>query len=175
MTELELHHDAAHTADPAGRRIGALAATLAVALALISISSHRAHTAAIMHQAAANDRWAHYEATRVKYHNLELGQNLLTVLEAKNGAAEKMAADYASQMKKYASQSAEIQADAQNAEAQAAADEHRALRYDVGEGLFEISVVLTSLYFLSRKMMFPIMAIIAGIAGLLAAITGVLL
>jgi hypothetical protein len=172
MPELELHHEAAHTADPTGRKVGLLAAFLAVALAITTIVSHRAHTAAILQQSRANDQWAHYEAVRVKYHNLELGENLLSVLEAKNTAAEKMSADYAGQKKKYADQGTEIQATAQGSERTADAEEHRALRYDIGEGFFEISVVLTSLYFISRKRLFPIMAIVAGIAGTVAALTG---
>ena len=173
MPELELHHhEAGHTTDPTGQRVGILAGVLVVALAITSIASHRAHTAAIIHQSRANDQWAHYEATRVKYHNLELGENLLAVMEVDNTAAAKMAADYAGQKKKYADQGAAIQTDAQKSEATADADERRALRYDIGEGFFEISVVLTSLYFISRKTLFPIMAIIAGIAGTLAAFTG---
>ena len=56
----------------------------------------------------------------------------------------------------------------------AEADEHRALRYDVGEGLLEIGLVLSSLYFISRKKMFPVMGITAGIAGTAIAITGLL-
>jgi hypothetical protein len=175
MSELEIHaHEASHTADPTGRKVGILAALLAVALAITSIMSHRAHTAAILHQAAANDQWAHYQSTRVKYHNLELGENLLAVLEAKNGAAEKMALDYAAQKKKYADQGSQIQANAQRAENEAAADERRALHYDIGEGFFEISVVLTSLYFISRKILFPIMAVVAGAAGALAAFSTII-
>jgi hypothetical protein len=34
--------------------------------------------------------------------------------------------------------------------------------------------VLSSLYFISRKMLFPVVGLIAGIAGLLVAITGLL-
>jgi hypothetical protein len=34
--------------------------------------------------------------------------------------------------------------------------------------------VLSSLYFISRKMLFPVVGIIAGIAGLIVAITGLL-
>jgi hypothetical protein len=171
MPELELHHETDHTTDPTGQRVGILAGVLAVALAITTIASHRAHTAAIIHQSRANDQWAHYEATRVKYHNLELGENLLSVLEAKNAAAEKMRGDYAGQKTKYADQGAVIQADAQKSEAMADAAEHRALRYDIGEGFFEISVVLTSLYFISRKNQFPIMAIAAGVVGAVAAFT----
>ena len=58
-------------------------------------------------------------------------------------------------MKKYDDQGKQIQDDAQRADDAAEADESRALRYDFGEGLLEIGLVLTSLYFISRKKMFP--------------------
>ena len=57
----------------------------------------------------------------------------------------------------------------------AEADENRALRYDFGEGLLEIGLVLTSLYFISRKTMFPIMGAISAVAGVAIAITGLLI
>lgn len=174
MAELEIHHEGAHSSDPTGQKIGILAAVLAVALAVVTIASHRTHTAAIMHQSQANDEWSHYQATRVKYHNLELGENLLSVLDAHNDAAGKMRADYAAQKQKYDKQAKDIQQNAQTANQQAEADEHRALRYDIGEGLLEIGLVLTSLYFISRKLMFPVLGALAGIAGALFAATGLL-
>ena len=77
MPELEIHHEAEHAIDPMGQRVGVLAAVLAVALAIVSISSHRTHTEAIIHKSTANDKWAQYQSTRVKYHSLELGENLV--------------------------------------------------------------------------------------------------
>ena len=174
MAELEIHHESGHHADPAGQRVGILASLLAVALAIVTIASHRTHTAAIIHKSTANDQWAHYQATRVKYHNIELGQTLLGVLAAKGPAAEKMLADSASQLKKYGDQGKTIQEDAQHSEELAESDEVRALRYDLGEGLLEIGLVLTSLFFISKKMMFPIMGIISGISGLAIAATGLI-
>src|SRR5215471_7324205 len=113
MPELEIHADeAAHVADRTGQKVGILAAILAVALGITSIMSHRAHTAAILDRSAANDQWAHYQSPRVKYHNLELGENLLAVLEAKNPASQKMAGDYAGQKKRYSAEGAQIQATA---------------------------------------------------------------
>jgi len=50
-----------------------------------------------------------------------------------------------------------------------------ALRYDLGEGLLEIGLVLSSLYFISRKGMFPVLGIIAGIVGAGIAVTGFLI
>ncbi len=174
MPELEIHHETEHAIDPAGQRVGVLAAVLAVLLAVVSIASHRTHTAAIMHKSVANDAWAHYQSTRVKYHNLELGENLLDVFGAKGDRADRMLADYRSQKKKYETQAAQIQDEAQKAERDADTDEQRALRYDFGEGLLEIALVVSSLYFISRKGMFPVMGVIAGIAGVVLALTGLL-
>jgi len=175
MAELEIHHESEHGIDPTGQRVGVLAAVLAVLLAIVTIASHRTHTAAIIHKSSANDAWQHYQSTRVKYHNLELGENLLAVLDAKNEAAGKMLADYASQKAKYEKQGADIQEEAQKDQESAEADERRALRYDLGEGFLEIALVLSSLYFISRKKMFPVMGVMAGLAGAAIAATGLLL
>src|SRR5437764_12199994 len=114
-----------------GQRVGVLAALLAVALAVVTIASHRTHTAAIMHKSEANDAWAHYQATRVKYHNLELGESLAVVLNTHNAAAEKMLADYGQQKKKYEEQGKDIQSEEQRDEPGAESDARRALRQDV--------------------------------------------
>jgi len=172
MSELEIHHETGHESDPLGQKVGVLAAILAVALAIVTIASHRTHTAAIMHKSTANDDWSHYQSSRVKYHNLDLGENLLSVLHATGDGAEKMRADYAAQKQKYEQQAKEIQESATRAQEAAEADEHRALRYDIGEGLLEIGLVLSSLYFISKKKMFPVMGVTAGIIGVAVAISG---
>ena len=174
MAELEIHHEG-HESDPMGKTVGVIAAVLAVFLAIVTIASHRTHTAAIMHKSSSNDQWAYYQATRVKLHSTELGQNLVSTFGGKNAAAEKMIHDYEGQKKKYEEQSKDIQETARHADEAAEADEHRALRFDVGEGLLEIGLVLSSLYFISRKKMFPVLGVIAGVAGIAIASTGLMI
>src|ERR1051326_6623911 len=170
MAELEIHHETEHAIDPLGQRVGVLAALLAVALAVVTIASHRTHTAAIIHKSTANDDWAYYQSTRVKYHNLELGQNLMQVMGARTPATDKLLADYGAQLKKYGAQAAQIQAQAKHDDAAAERDEYRGLRFDIGEGLLEIALVVSSLYFISRKKMFPVLGLVAGAAGLAVSI-----
>ena len=100
---------------------------------------------------------------------------MVQLLGAKGEGADKMLADYSGQKKKYEELSKKIQEEAKGADEAAEADEHRALRYDLGEGLLEIGLVLSSLYFISRKGMFPVLGIIAGIGGAVIAITGFLM
>jgi hypothetical protein len=174
MAELEIHHEG-HESDPVGKTVGVIAAILAVFLAVVTIASHRTHTSAIMHKSSSNDQWAYYQATRVKLHSTELGQNLVKMFGGKDQGAEKILKNYESQEKRYEEQSKEIQEKARGADEFAEADEHRALRYDIGEGLLEIGLVLSSLYFIARKKMFPVLGVIAGVAGTAVAITGLLL
>ncbi|MBZ5575964.1 MAG: DUF4337 domain-containing protein [Acidobacteriia bacterium] len=174
MAELEIHHESEHEIDPTGQSVGVLAAALAVLLALASIASHRTHTAAIIDKSTANDAWQHYQSTRVKYHNLELGEDLLAVIGTQGPAADRMRQSYAGQKTKYEKQQKDISEEAQKAQDEAERDERRALRYDLGEGLLEIALVLSSLYFISRKRMFPAMGVVAGVAGAVIAATGLL-
>jgi hypothetical protein len=174
MAELEIHHEG-HENDPLGKTVGILAALLAVLLAIVTIASHRTHTAAIIHKSTANDDWSYYQANSIKLHNVELGEGLLSVLDAKGAAADQLRAKYADQQKKYSEQKDAQQAKAQKSDEAAEADENRALRYDFGEGLLEIGLVLTSMYFISKKKMFPVMGILSGVVGVGIAITGFLL
>jgi hypothetical protein len=175
MAELEIHHEEeGHTKDPMGRTVGILASLLAVLLAIVTIASHRTHTAAIMHKSAANDAWAHYQAVRVKAHTIELGENLVRTFGGDKEAAKKMLDDYAAQKTKYEAQGKEVQQEAEGDDHKAESDEERALRFDIGEGLLEIGLVLSSLYFIARRKMFPVMGAIAGVLGVVIAVTGVM-
>jgi hypothetical protein len=169
---LHAHHE---PADPKGKRVGVQAAIFAVLLAVVTILSHRTHTSAIMHKSTANDQWSYYQATRIKLHNSELGLNIIKVLGIRGEAEEKLVADYEKQTKKYEDQSKENMEKARAAEEGAEADEHRALRFDMGEGLLEIGLVLSSLYFIARKNMFPVLGMIAALVGTVVGASGLML
>src|ERR1022692_4583732 len=79
MAELEIHHEEGHEHDPMGQRVGVMAALLAVFLAVVTILSHRTHTEAIIKKTDSNDQWQYYQASRLKYHNLEVGERLIGV------------------------------------------------------------------------------------------------
>src|SRR6266478_558972 len=172
MAELEIHHETEGTPDPRGQQVGVLAAVLAVVLAVVTIESHRAHTDAVLLKTEANDRWSFYQSKRIKLHSLELGEQLVAVLGAKNPETSKAIEDFRTDEARYEEDSKKVMEEAQEKEAEASRIEQRALRYDVGEGLLEIALVLSSLYFISRKMLFPVIGIVAGIAGALTAVLG---
>src|SRR5215510_13486091 len=175
MAELEVHHqNSEHGPDPMGHKVGALAAVLAALLALVTISSHRTHTESIVLRTEANDQWQYYQSRRIKFHNLELGEDLIAALGTKSDEAAKILQKYQAEKERYKHEGEKIQDEAKEKEQGARHAERQALRYDFGEGLLEIGLILTSLYFLSRKRFFPVMGLLAGIAGLVVAVTGLL-
>src|SRR5581483_7866452 len=104
-----------------------MAAILAVLLAVVTIASHRAHTAAIIDKSTANDDWAYYQANSIKLHSVELGEGLLDALNAKGETVDKMRARFADQESKYNAQKDQQQEKAKHSDETAEGDERRAL------------------------------------------------
>src|SRR6476620_9844704 len=101
MAELEIHHESEGAPDPRGQKVGVLAAVLAVDLALVTIASHRAPTDAVLLQTEANDRWSFYQSKRIKLHSLELGEQLVTLLGAKNPETAKAVENFRGEKARY--------------------------------------------------------------------------
>lgn len=176
MAELEIHHEVEGGGrDPLEKTIGVVASVLAVVLAIVTIVSHRAHTDAVLFKSEANDKWAFYQAKKIKFHSLELGIDLLNAMPERNAAALKTIEHYEKEKARYTKESDEAQADATKQDEKAAHIEDKALRYDFGEGLLEIGLVLTSLYFIARSKLFPTIGIISAIIGIGMTIYGYLL
>lgn len=174
MAELEIHHEV-EGHDPMGKKIGVAASVLAVLLAVVTIISHRAHTEAVILKADANDRWSFYQSKKIKFHNLELGEDLLNAMPVKTPAAEKSLERYGNEKKRYEKDAEKAQENAQETDKEAAHIEEKALRYDFGEGLLEIGLVLTSLYFIARSKLFPVIGLISAVAGVAIALMGFLM
>jgi hypothetical protein len=173
MPEIEVKPE--HAADPNTRRVGILVGVVGILLSVVTIASHRAHTGAVIHRTESNDAWAFYQAKKIREYSSDVTLTLIQTLSsdpAKIGApVQKLQAA----RDKYASDAAKIQDDAHAKEDESQIEEHRALRYDIGEGLLELGLVLCSLYFLARNNLFPVFGVAAGIAGTAIAIWGLLL
>ena len=89
--------------------------------------------------------------------------------------AEKTINRYETQQKKYETESKEVKDEATKKEQETRHTEDKALRYDLGEGMLEIGVVMASLYFISRKKLFPVISLVFGVLGIAVAISGTLL
>src|SRR2546423_8655099 len=133
MAELEVEIHGEGGADPVGKKVGILAAILAVLLGIVTIASHRAHTEGVLLKTDANDKWSQYQSKRVKYHCLELGEDLLSALGPNIAVAQTTIAKYKHEREKYDRDCKVLEERANETVAESKKVEQRALRYDFGE------------------------------------------
>lgn len=168
MAELEIHvgHEHAHAGDNLAKGVSVLVAIIGVVLAVVTIASHRAHTAAVIHRTEANDQWAYYQAKKTREHLTDIAAQLAVTLTAADPQkARELSSRYAKDRDRYSAQAKAIQQGAQDREAASEREERRALRLDLGEGFLELGLVLSSLYFLSKRKFFPALGAGAALIG----------
>jgi hypothetical protein len=172
MTEIEVKPE--HVNDPTTRRVGILVGVVGILLSVVTIASHRAHTNAVIHRTESNDQWSYYQAKKIR----ESGSDVaLTILQALGGDTVKSQAALdrlAAARTKYADDAKDIQKEAAAKDRESELEEKRALLFDIGEGLLELGLVLCSLYFMARKDFFPVLGVIASVAGTILGILGFL-
>ena len=173
MTELEVKPE--HVGDPTTRRVGILVGVVGILLSVVTIASHRAHTDAVIHRTESNDLWSYYQAKKIREYTADVGQTLLQSLGASPDKVEAPVKKLEDAKQKYVADAAKLKDEAESKDKETELEERRALRFDIGEGLLELGLVLCSLYFMARKPFFPVLGVISSIAGTLLGIWGALL
>ena len=163
MTEIEVKPE--HMADRYTRGVGILIGVVGILLSVVTIASHRAHTDAVIHRTESNDQWAFYQAKKIRENTSEVALALVRALGSDAAKTEAAVGKLEAARSKYSSEAKDIKTDAESKDNEQKLDETRALRFDVGEGLLELGLVLCSLFFLARKKFFPAFGLLAGIAG----------
>jgi Domain of unknown function (DUF4337) len=173
MPEIEVTPE--HAADPNTRRVGILVGVVGILLSVVTISSHRAHTQAVIHRTESNDAWAYYQAKKGREYASEVAVTVLRSLSTDPAKIEGAVQKLQAASTKYTADAEKIQEDANDKDKETKREEDRALRFDIGEGLLELGLVLCSLYFLARKNFFPIFGVLSSVAGTAVAVWGFLL
>jgi Domain of unknown function (DUF4337) len=173
MPEIEVTPE--HAADPNTRRVGILVGVVGILLSVVTIASHRAHTQAVIHRTESNDQWSYYQAKKVRENTEEVAVVLLQSLGTDASKTEAAVHKLEAARAKYASDAEKIQEDAHAKDEETKIEERRALRFDIGEGLLELGLVLCSLYFLARKAFFPVLGVLSSIAGTVMGVLGAML
>lgn len=148
---------------------------LAVLVALATVLSHRAHTEAVLQQARATDEWGLYQAKKIRQSNIATSGDLLQVLAPSSTAAAAKLDEYRKHTAKWDDDLKESEEKARGLEEGVESAEHRASRYDSGEALLQIAVVLSSVTLLTRQRIYWLAGLVIGAAGLVFAGMGLLL
>jgi hypothetical protein len=100
----------------------------------------------------------------------------LTVGSASNAEqAAQLKEKYKKDIERYTDQEKEIEAGAQEAEAEVKTNLRRADRFDLGEVMLEAALVICSITLLTRKRVFWALGLILGCAGVALGVAGLLI
>lgn len=174
MAEVEIHTGHGHSDDEFGRSVGVMVGVIGIILAVVTISSHRAHTAAVIARTEANDQWSFFQSKKLRQHLAEIGSSLASALATEPARVEGLVGKLDKDRDRYAHDSDDIQKEALGKEKESAHQEKRALRLDMAEGFLELGLVLSSLYFLSKRRFFPILGGVAAVIGFGLGVAGFL-
>ena len=143
---------------------------LAVLVAMVTVLSHRSHTEAVLMQARSSDIWNEYQAKKIRSESLSSIIDLLDLQPSANSAATaKKREEYVTHIDRWKDDLTEEQTQAHEFEHEVNHAERQAARYDLGEALLQIAVVLSSITLLTRKQVYYAIGLALGGIGLLCA------
>ncbi|MGH9743609.1 MAG: DUF4337 domain-containing protein [Candidatus Acidiferrum sp.] len=165
-----------HEDNPFLLSVSVTIAILAVLVAGATLLSHRAHTEELLLQSEATDQWAYYQAKNIRAHQV---QSVADILEALAPADKEKAAalheKYVKEAARYEGDKADISEKAKDMEKERDFVSRRADRFDGGEGLIEVGLVICSLTLLTKQRGYWIAGMLIGAGGVVFALTAFLL
>jgi hypothetical protein len=149
---------------------------LAVLVAMVTVLGHRTHTLAVLEQTRAADQWNQYQAKKIRMDSVSLTVDLLALQPGNDSAAiAEKTKQYKGQIAKWKEDLAEEEKKAHEYESEVELAEKQAARYDLGEALLQVAVVLSSVTLFTRNRAYFFLGLSLGVAGLLTAASGLLL
>ena len=169
----ELQKHAEHGAhDTSMRPVAFTMSVLAVLVAIATVLGHRTHTDAVLDQNKATDQWNEYQAKKIRSYNTQLESDLLSVVTiVDKDAAAKITKSYANHQEKWNEELKDEQEKADALEKKVEEAEARATRFDLGEALLEIGLVITSVTLLTRNRLYWYFGMVFSLAGILSALS----
>jgi hypothetical protein len=145
---------------------------LAVLVAGVTLLGHRTHTEELLLQARATDQWAFYQAKNIRRHNYEMFSDLLSVVKGENpGQVAALREKYKTELERYGKEKEEIQTEAKALEKERDVQRSKADRFDAGEGLLEIALIISSITLLTTRRIFWQVGLLVALAGIVVAAT----
>ena len=170
MPELEVSPE--HASDPKTRTVGILVGVVGIFLSVVTIASHRAHTQAVITRTESNDDWAFYQAKKIRANSSDAASTVLAALAPDPAKAAEAIRRLDSARDKELGDTEQLRSRAEASEKKTDLEEVRALKFDIGEGLLELGLVLCSLFFLARNSFFPIFGVLSAGAGIAMGVWG---
>jgi hypothetical protein len=146
---------------------------MAVFVAGVSLLGHRAHTEGLRFETQAASRWAQYQAKSIRLHEDHEALDIVRLGASLNKElAEELKEKYAKEIEHYESDKEDVTQEAKNLENERDLTVRQADRFDGGEALLEIGLVICSITLLTKKKYFWIGGVLIGVVGIALAATG---
>jgi len=149
---------------------------LAVLVAIATLLGHRAATEEIMLQTKATDQWAYYQSKNIRLHEMQSVVDLLASLapadKEKAGALQEK---YKKDVERYQDDKDSISEEAKKLESEREVAGRMEDRFDAGEVILEIGLIVCSLTLLTNRKIFWYAGITLGITGFLVTLSAFLL
>ncbi len=146
---------------------------MAVLVASVTLLGHRTHTEELLRQSQASDRWAQYQAKSVRLHETQGFSdvvNIVASLDKERGAA--LREKYIKEVEHYQGDKEDISKEAKDLESERDLAGRKADRFDGGEALLEIGLVICSITLLTKRKLFWFGGMLIGGLGVALALTG---
>ena len=174
MAEVEIHTGHEHASDGFAQGVGVAVGVIGIILAVVPIGSHRAHTQAVINRTEENDQWSFYQAKKNRQQMLDVGADLARALSTDESRVQAIVDKYTRQSAHYSEETKDIDKEARIKHKETTREEGRAVRLDIGEGFLELGLVMSSLYFLSKRKFFPVIGLTAAAIGTVLGVMGFL-
>ena len=147
-------------------------AVLAVLVAIVSLMGHRSSTEEILLQSKAADTWAEFQAKSIRQNSAKQLSAVIDALELNHSdKAEQAKTQFDQQSDRYDKEKEGLQEQAKKFEEEVQAEQKRSDRFDLGEALLEIALVITSITLLTRRRTFWYFGLVLGALGILSALS----
>jgi hypothetical protein len=178
MHEVMEAHEAGehHEENPFMMPVAVTLSILAVLVAIATLLGHRASTEVVVLQNKATDQWNLFQAKNIRSHEMASVADLLgTLTTVDKEKAETLKEKYSKEAERYDKEKEQTSEQAKELEAERDLVDRRGDRYDAGEVILEIALIICSLTLLTKKRIFWLSGIALGLVGLVVTLSGFLL
>jgi uncharacterized membrane protein YkgB len=174
---MEAHEHAEHHEDnPLMMAVAVTLSILAVLVAISTLLGHRASTEVVVLQNQVTDQWNLFQAKNIRAHEMAFVADMLETLSpADKEKAEAMHEKYAKEAERYDKDKEQSSDKAKELEAERDLVDRRGDRYDAGEVILEIALIICSLTLLTKKKLFWLAGIAIGLVGFVTTLSGLFL
>jgi hypothetical protein len=169
----EGHHE--HEDNPFLVSVSVTISVFAVLVAAATLLGHRAHTEELLLQSQATDQWAYFQAKNIRLHEMQSVEDMLGALApADKEKAATLEEKYKKEVERYEGEKDDISEKAKDLEKERDMVSRRADRFDGGEALIEVGIVIGSMTLLTKRRGYWIGGILIGTCGVVFALTAFL-